>query len=59
MSDTSTPPATEPAGHGHTVSIKLPDGRSREVPWGFTDAKKESAAAKKHGIELPGTTAEQ
>jgi len=57
MSEPNQTPPAEAPGHGHTVEIKLPNGQTRVVPWGFTTAKKEAEAAKKHGIEIPGTTA--
>lgn len=52
MTDTTepAPPPAKPAGRGHIASIK-----GRAIPWGFSDPKKEGRAAKKHGIDYPGT----
>jgi hypothetical protein len=54
MESETTPAVAE--GYAQTKNVKLPGGRVIEVPWGFSDKKKEAAAAKKHGVENPETS---
>ena len=57
MSEPNTTPEQEPAGYGHQVEITLPNGQKKLVPWGFQSQKKEEVAAKRHGVESPGSHA--
>jgi hypothetical protein len=44
-----------PVGRGHTVKRNI-GGKEIEIPWGFTDHRKEGRAAKAAEIEYPATS---
>lgn len=53
---TSEPPAASAKGRGFAAAVTLPNGQKKEIPWGFSDPRKEGKAAKAAGIEYPGTS---